>query len=138
MRGDQSIRVAPEIWAKLDPALRQALQSLSFDPSVALPVVIVLVEPSGAGATREAPQPTEAPQTTRDERARLAREREAAFAAEVADLVRELAAHNATEIQPLWLNRTVGARVTLQGIEVAARRPDVRQILLAVRRPVTA
>jgi hypothetical protein len=132
MRGDQSIRVAPEVWAKLDPALRQALQSLSFDPSVALPVVIVLAEPSGAGATLEAPQ------STRDERARLAREREAAFTVEVADLVRELAAQNATDIQPLWLNRTVAARVALPGMEAAAQRPDVRQILLAVRRPVTA
>jgi hypothetical protein len=138
MLGDHAVRVAPEVWTRLDPALRQALGSLSFDPSVALPVTIVL-----AGQAEQAEQagpraPAGATRPSREERARLALEREAAFAREVAGLVRELAAHGATEIQPSWLARTVGARVTLPGIEAAARRPETRQILLAVRRPVTA
>lgn len=132
MRGDHAVGIAPEVAAKLDPALRQALSSLNFDPSVALPVVIALAGPDTSGAPAPAPRPS------REERARQARQREAAFAGDVAGLVRELTAHGATDIQPSWLDRTVGARVTLPAIEAAADRPETRQILLAVRRRITA
>jgi hypothetical protein len=130
--GDRGIQVAPEVWAKFDPTLRQALTSLNADPTVPLPVVIAIagpVEPLRSG--------TEAPRT-RDERAALARAREAAFEREVAGLVRQLEAFGATDVQTSWLNRTVSARVGLPGIEAAARRPDTAQVVLAVRRKITA
>ena len=127
--------VASEIWAKLDPTLRQALQSLNADPSVDLPVVISLVgqrDTTGSGSSPELPR------LTRQERSRAAQEREAAFAAEVADLLNVLHGYGATEVQPLWLNRTVAARIPLPGIESVARRPDTKQIVLAVPQRVTA
>lgn len=131
MRGQSTVRVDPEVWAKLDPTLRQAIASLNADPTIALPVVIAL-----AGGPESSAEAAERP--NREARIRVAREREAAFAEEVAGLVQELARHGATEIQPSWLNRTVSARVALPGIEAAAHRPETRQIVLAVRRRITA
>jgi hypothetical protein len=126
--------VASEIWAKLDPTLRKALQ-LNADSSVDLPVVILLVgqrDTTGSGSSPDLPR------LTRQERFRAAQEREAAFAAEVADLLNVLHGYGATEVQPLWLNRTVAARIPLPGIESVARRPDTKQIVLAVPQRVTA
>ena len=80
----------------------------------------------------------DASRPSRKDRARWAGEREAAFASEVGSLLDELATHGATEIEPLWLNRTVAARLALAGIEAAARRPETRQIILSVRRVITA
>jgi hypothetical protein len=135
MLGQPPASVAPEVWAKLDPALRQALRSLNADPSVALPVVISLVGQPDTSRSRASP---DLPRPTPQERSRAAQEREAAFAAELADLISELHGYGATDVQPFSLNRTVGARVTLPGLEAVARRPETKQILLAVRRPVTA
>jgi hypothetical protein len=135
-RGDRmlsqpTVRVDPEVWAKLDPTLRQAIASLNADPTIALPVVIALAggpEPGGEAAERP----------DRETRIRIARDREAAFTDDVEDLLRELTSHGAMEIQPSWLNRTVSARVALPGIEAAARRPETKQIVLGVRRRITA
>jgi hypothetical protein len=133
MQSQPAVRVDPEVWAKLDPTLRQAVASLNADPTIALPVVIALAGGPGPEAGGEAAQ-----RPGREGRIRIAREREAAFTEEVDDLRRELGRHGATEIQPSWLNRTVSARVALPGIEAAARRPETEQIVLGVRRRITA
>ena len=129
---DRDADLPSDLLAKVDGALRQALAALHYDPSVALPVIVELESPTMGASTTEEVRPS------REQRLRQAEEKEALFAEEVTDFVRSFADHGATDVRPSWLGRSVTARAALPAIEVAARRPETRRILLDVRRPVVA
>jgi hypothetical protein len=115
------------LQAKADPALRQALRSLNFDPSVALPVVVVLHQPPPAA--QPAPSGPEEPGWVAFRNT---------FEREVQPVVDLLRAAGATDIKPNWISHSVAARAPLPAIEGAARRSDTTQIVLDVRRSVLA
>jgi hypothetical protein len=117
---------APAAWAKFDPRLRQAIVSLQADPTIELPVMIVLAAPAELPAAREGPP-------GREDRAKLATEQEAAFERETDDLVQELEQLGARDLRLFWINQTVSARLTLPALEAAGKREEVKQIVLAVR-----
>lgn len=119
--------IDPIAWGKFDPNLRRAIVSLQADPTVDLPVMIALTvstEPPAAAPERR---------PSREERARLAAERQTAFERKVADLVQELEPNGVDNIQLFWINQTVSGRMALPALEAVGRRQEVRQIVLSVR-----
>jgi len=127
MRGNNRFGIDPTAWAKFDPNLRQAIISLQADPTVELPVMIVLAGPVDLPAAAPEKRPG------REARARLVAERRSAFERDVADLVQELGQFDARNLRRFWINWTVSARLTLPALEAAGRREEVKQIVLVVR-----
>lgn len=124
--------VDPAAWAKFDAGLCRAIASVRGDPSIEWPVTLFLAQAGQAGAGPARPPASQA------ERVRLAEERQAPFEREVAGLVESLEKAGARDLQLFWINRSLGARMALPALEVAARRPEIERITLALRQKVIA
>jgi hypothetical protein len=124
--------IAAEAWAKFDPALRRALSSTHADPTIMLPVIIVLTASTEPQAMRQ-----EGPRS-REARTQLAAERQAEFERESAPLIRELERLGAQDIQRFWINRTVSVRLPLPALQAVGQRAEVQQIMLIVPQKVLA
>lgn len=116
------VDIPPETLAKADPELRRALAHIS--PGSILPVIVTL-------EFAALPAPAKA-----DDRVRWARDLEAMFVAETADLVRDLEAHGARSLRMLWISRSLSGELPIEAINAAARRPEVVHSALVVPRNI--
>lgn len=123
------------VWAKADPGLRAALNSLHGDPSVELPVMIVLVSPGGGSSEATADSGTVAGMSDEERRAKVRAEQEG-FEREAGPVVAALSASGARDVQLFWLNRTIAARAKLPALAAVARLDQVGELVLDARQRV--
>ena len=122
------------VWAKADPGLRAALNSLHGDPSVELPVMIVLV-PAGGTAEATAGSAILAGMSDEERSAKVRAEQER-FEREAGPVVTALSASDARDVQLFWINRTLATRAKLPALAAVARLDQVRELILDVRQRV--
>ena len=123
------------VLAKADPGLRAALNSLHGDPSVELPVMIVLVPPGGGTAEATAGSAILAGMSDEERSAKVRAEQER-FEREAGPVVTALSASDARDVQLFWINRTLATRAKLPALAAVARLDQVRELILDVRQRV--
>ena len=117
----------PEAAAKFDAELRKAL-ARAIGEGEALPVIVTL--------TPADLPPTGSPRPPAEERIRWARQREAEFERETAELGRALEQEGAQELRRHWMARSLSGRFPHEAIAAAARRPEVVRVALVVPRDI--
>ncbi|MCX9077196.1 MAG: hypothetical protein OIN84_04395 [Candidatus Methanoperedens sp.] len=120
--------IADETWTKLDAALRQEVTAHADDRLHQIPVMLVL------NTSGQPPTPKET--RSREDRVRQAQENQASFERETADLVQTLHRLNVSNLQLLWLNRTISAEMTIPALNEIGQREEIRQITLVTKQNV--
>lgn len=126
MLDGSDIDIDAEAWRKLDPALRRAVSEVGPDSAVELPVLIVLDQ-----IVLDQP-PVESSPRGLAEHARWLAGQERVFDEASAAVRRTIEEAGPFDLRANWLARAFAARLPVPVIEVVARRPEVRQVVLDV------